>query len=147
MTASRKPKSLATKPAAPRKTRSLSGKGPDDNLPPVSKQTAGGIAGAAIGGIVAGPLGAVVAGVAGALVGNAAAAGEHPIKRTVDGIRSVAEQPTRRAYASVTAAIARHRVSKKKAKASAKKATDKKATAKKAASKSRSAGKASKSAK
>lgn len=142
MTANRKPKSLAPKPAAPLKTRSLSGKEAKDNLPPVSKQTAGGIAGAAIGGIVAGPLGAVVAGVAGALVGNASAAGEHPIKRTVDSIRSVAEKPTRRAYASVTAAIARHRVTKKKAKASAKKAI-----AQKAASKSRTASKASKSAK
>ncbi len=60
----------------------------EENLPTVSKQTAGGIAGAAVGGMLGGPVGAVVGGVAGALVGNSSAKGNKPIKKTVESIRS-----------------------------------------------------------
>jgi len=59
------------------------------NLPPVSKQTAGGITGAAIGGIVGGPVGAVAGGIAGALIGNSSAKGNEPMKKAVEEIRSV----------------------------------------------------------
>ena len=77
----------------------------DTNLPEVSKQTAGGIAGAMVGGVVAGPLGAVVGGVVGAMVGNASAEGRRPIAKTVENIRAVAEPPARRAYASISKAM------------------------------------------
>ncbi len=84
------------------------------NLPEVSKQTAGGIAGAMVGGVVAGPVGAVVGGVAGAMIGNASAAGKRPIERTVDNVRAVTEEPARKAYARVSEAISRKMKSKKK---------------------------------
>jgi predicted lipid-binding transport protein (Tim44 family) len=77
------------------------------NLPEVSKQTAGGIAGAMIGGVVAGPLGAIAGGVAGALIGNASAEGKRPIGRTVENIREVTEEPARRAYARISNAMSR----------------------------------------
>lgn len=127
---------VTSKTVANRRARTLAGKGDSDNLPPVSRQTAGGIAGAAIGGIVAGPVGAVLGGVAGALVGNSSAAGDRPVMRTVEGIRSVAEKPARRAYARMSAAITRHRVASKK-----------KATDRKTAAKARAAKKPSKAAK
>jgi hypothetical protein len=136
MTTKRKEAPVPSKTVAPRAARTLAGKRDRDNLPPVSKQTAGGIAGAAIGGIVAGPVGAIVGGVAGALLGNASAAGERPLERTVDGIRAVAEEPARRAYKRISAAIARHRVSSKK-----KAATKKTAAKALAAKKSSKAGK------
>ena len=60
----------------------------EENLPAVSKQTAGGITGAVIGGLLGGPVGAVAGGVAGALVGNSSAKGNKPIKKTVDSIQS-----------------------------------------------------------
>lgn len=101
----------------------------EGNLPAVSKQTAGGIAGAMVGGIVAGPVGAIVGGVAGAMVGNSSAAGERPIGRTVDNIRSVTEKPARKAYARISKAMKPSRASKKKA--STKKASGKKPAAKK----------------
>lgn len=81
------------------------GESSDTNLPEVSKQTAGGIAGAMVGGVVAGPLGAVVGGVVGAMVGNASAEGRRPIAKTVENIRAVAEPPARRAYASIAKAM------------------------------------------
>ena len=77
------------------------------NLPEVSKQTAGGIAGAMVGGVVAGPVGAVVGGVVGAMVGNASAEGKRPIGKTIDNIRAVAEEPARRAYARISKAMSR----------------------------------------
>jgi hypothetical protein len=60
----------------------------EENLPTVSKQTAGGITGAVIGGMLGGPVGAVAGGVAGALVGNASAKGNKPIKKAVESVRS-----------------------------------------------------------
>jgi hypothetical protein len=60
----------------------------EENLPTVSKQTAGGITGAVIGGMLGGPVGAVAGGVAGALVGNSSAKGNKPIKKAVESIRS-----------------------------------------------------------
>lgn len=138
MITKRKKTTATSKTVAPRKARTAAGQKDSDNLPAVSRQTAGGIAGAALGGLVAGPLGSVVAGVAGALVGNASAAGDRPVERTVEGIRAVAEPPIRRTYKRITDAIARHRVSSKK-KAATKKAaakkTEAKETAKKAAAK------------
>ena len=56
----------------------------EENLPTVSKQTAGGITGAVIGGMLGGPVGAV----AGALVGNSSAKGNKPIKKAVESVRS-----------------------------------------------------------
>lgn len=76
-----------------------------DDLPSISKQTAGGIGGALVGGVVGGPIGALVGGVAGAMIGNASAAGERPIGRTVDGIKAVAEEPARKAYARISKAV------------------------------------------
>jgi predicted lipid-binding transport protein (Tim44 family) len=76
-----------------------------DNLPPVSKQTAGGIGGALVGGVVGGPIGALVGGVAGAMIGNSSAAGERPIGRTVDGIKEITEEPVRKAYARISKAV------------------------------------------
>lgn len=69
----------------------------DPNLPAVSKQTAGGIAGATVGGLVAGPIGAVIGGVAGAMVGSASAAGQRPIERAVKSIKKVSEKPIKAA--------------------------------------------------
>lgn len=42
----------------------------------MTKQTAGGVAGAVVGGMIAGPLGAVVGGTAGTVMGNRAAKGK-----------------------------------------------------------------------
>jgi hypothetical protein len=77
----------------------------DQNLPTVSKQTAGGVTGAVIGGIVAGPVGAVAGGVAGALVGNSSAKGNEPIKKAVAQIRSVGMRGAK----AIEAARARHK--------------------------------------
>jgi predicted lipid-binding transport protein (Tim44 family) len=99
------------------------------NLPEVSKQTAGGIAGAMIGGVVAGPLGAIAGGVAGALIGNASAEGKRPIGRTVDNIREVTEEPARKAYARISNAMSRKKTPATKA--PAKKPAAKKIPAKK----------------
>lgn len=65
------------------------------NLPPMSKQTAGGITGAVIGGIVGGPVGAVAGGVAGALVGDSSAKGNEPIQKTLATIRSTGARGAR----------------------------------------------------
>jgi hypothetical protein len=92
-----------------------------DDLPAVSKQTAGGIAGATLGAVLAGPVGAILGGVAGALVGDASAAGKRPIERTVENIRAVAEPPARRAYARISKAMSHHKASTKKAPGSSKK--------------------------
>jgi len=78
-----------------------------DNLPEVSKQTAGAIAGAVMGGVIAGPVGAVIVGVAGALVGNASAEGKRPIGKAVDSIRAVTEVPVREAYTRISNAVNR----------------------------------------
>jgi hypothetical protein len=58
------------------------------NLPQVSKQTAGGIAGAVIGGLVGGPIVAAASGIAGAMVGNSSAKGGKPIETAVKTVRS-----------------------------------------------------------
>lgn len=71
----------------------------DIQVPPIPKQTAGAVTGAAIGSI-AGPTGAVVGGVMGALVGKAAADGR-PVRKTV-----------RRAIAVSKSALKRHPVKK-----------------------------------
>jgi hypothetical protein len=71
----------------------------DIQVPPISKQTAGAVTGAAIGSI-AGPAGAVVGGVIGALVGKAAAGGR-PVQKAV-----------RRATAVSKGALKRHPVKK-----------------------------------
>ena len=68
-------------------------------VPPIPKQTAGAVTGAAIGSI-AGPAGAVVGGVIGAVVGKAAADGR-PVRKAV-----------RRATAVSKGAIKRHPVKK-----------------------------------
>jgi len=60
----------------------------NENLPTVSKQTAGGITGAVIGGMLGGPVGAVAAGVAGAMIGDSSAKGNKPIKGAVESVRS-----------------------------------------------------------
>jgi hypothetical protein len=55
---------------------------------PVSKQTAGGVAGAVLGAAVAGPLGAIAGGLTGAMVGDASAKGKKPVKRAANAIGS-----------------------------------------------------------
>ena len=55
---------------------------------PVSRQTAGGVAGAVLGAAVAGPLGAIAGGLTGAMVGDASAKGKKPVKRAVNAIGS-----------------------------------------------------------
>ncbi len=114
----------------------------EGNLPEVSKQTAGGIAGAMVGGVVAGPVGAVVGGVVGAMVGNASAEGKRPIGRTIDNIRVVTEEPARRAYARISKAMTRKGKPTKKSAAggaTATKAATKKAPAPKVAARKTSA--------
>ncbi len=64
----------------------------NQNLPSVSKQTAGGITGAVIGGMVAGPVGAVAGGIAGALVGDSSAKGNEPIHNALKTIRSTGKR-------------------------------------------------------
>jgi hypothetical protein len=123
--ASKKPQSAADPEVQTRDREQTSG-----NLPPISKQTAGGVAGAVVGGVVAGPIGALVGGVAGALVGNASAAGERPIGRTVDNIRAVAEEPARKIYKRITKAGT--------PKAAKQEILEKKVSAKKAAAKNAS---------
>jgi hypothetical protein len=61
---------------------------PSENLPTVSKQTAGGITGAVAGGVIGGPVGAVIGGVAGAVVGQSSAKGKKPIKKMIDAVRA-----------------------------------------------------------
>lgn len=117
------------------------------NLPEVSKQTAGGIAGAMVGGVVAGPVGAVVGGVVGAMVGNASAQGKRPIGKTVDNIRAVTEEPARKAYARISNAMSRKAKPAKKpaaGKATAGKPATKKAPASRGAAKKTPAKKTSK---
>ena len=96
-------RSKASKTSAPGKA--LSAKPASANLPAVSKQTAGGIVGAAIGGMVGGPIGSVVGGVAGAMIGNSAAAGQHPIESAIENVRSVAEKPLKTAVKRVSKAL------------------------------------------
>src|ERR1700730_2121133 len=59
----------------------------DIQVPPIPKQTAGAVTGAAIGSI-AGPTGALVGGVIGAVVGKAAADGG-PVRKAVRGAAGV----------------------------------------------------------
>jgi len=99
----------------------------NENLPEVSKQTAGGIGGAVIGGMIAGPVGAIAGGVAGALIGNSSAEGKKPIKKAMASVRS-----------QVTGAGAAMALTTEKG-AKASKAGGKK-TAKKASSSSKKAG-------
>jgi hypothetical protein len=61
---------------------------PNQNLPAVSKPTAGGVGWAIIGGMIAGSVGALAGGVAGALVGNASAEWKQPIKSAAAPYRS-----------------------------------------------------------
>ena len=61
---------------------------PSEDLPTVSKQTAGGITGAVAGAVVGGPVGALIGGVAGALVGRSSAKGKKPIKKAIDVVRA-----------------------------------------------------------
>jgi DNA-binding protein HU-beta len=60
----------------------------NENLPAVSKHTAGGIGGAVIGGMIAGPVGAIAGGVAGALIGKSSAEGNKPVKKAMASVRS-----------------------------------------------------------
>ena len=62
----------------------------DIQVPPIPKQTAGAVTGAAIGSI-AGPVGAVVGGVVGALAGKAAT-GERPVRKAVKGAAAVSKR-------------------------------------------------------
>lgn len=71
-----------------KKAKPATTKSAHQNLPTVSKQTAGGIGGAVVGGILAGPVGAVAGGVAGALLGNSSAAGNKPVKKAAASVRS-----------------------------------------------------------
>ena len=57
---------------------------------PVSKQTAGGVAGAVVGSVLAGPVGAVVGGIAGTMMGNRAAKGKTLVSSgTMKGAKNV----------------------------------------------------------
>ena len=94
-----------TKASKPRVSASKATSKTDPNLPTVSKQTAGGIVGAAIGGMIAGPVGAVAGGVAGAMVGNASAQGQHPIETAVNNVASVTKKPLAIAVKRVKAAV------------------------------------------
>ena len=82
----------------PEKKKSLQSSD-DIQVPPIPKQTAGAVTGAAIGSI-AGPAGALVGGVIGAVVGKAAADGR-PVRKAV-----------RRATAVSKGALKRHPVKK-----------------------------------
>ena len=66
----------------------------DFQVPPIPKQTAGAVTGAAIGSI-AGPTGALVGGVIGALVGKAAADGR-PVRKAVRRARAVSKSAPKR---------------------------------------------------
>jgi hypothetical protein len=66
----------------------------DIQVPPIPKQTAGAVTGAAIGSI-AGPTGAVVGGVIGALVGKAAADGR-PVRKAVKHATAVSKSALKR---------------------------------------------------
>ena len=57
---------------------------------PVSKQTAGGVAGAVVGSVLGGPVGAVVGGIAGTMMGNRAAKGKTLVSSgTMKGAKNV----------------------------------------------------------
>lgn len=77
---------MAKKTLAKRKTAKPAAKKTDPNVP-VSRQTAGAMAGAVIGGVVAGPVGALAAGAVGAMVGDASAKGKKPIGRAATVIK------------------------------------------------------------
>jgi hypothetical protein len=106
---------------------------PEKNLPTMTKQTAGGIGGAALGGMIAGPVGAVVGGVAGALVGNSSARGNKPIKKAVEAVKSTlhlgksAKAVEKKVEKKVSSAVGAKSkpTSKTTAKAAAKKSTAK----------------------
>jgi hypothetical protein len=66
----------------------------DIQVPPIPKQTAGAVTGAAIGSI-AGPTGAVVGGVIGALVGKASADGR-PVRKAVGRATAVSKSALKR---------------------------------------------------
>ena len=66
----------------------------DIQVPPIPKQTAGAVTGAAIGSI-AGPAGAVVGGVIGAVVGKAAAGGR-PVRKAVRRATAVSKRALKR---------------------------------------------------
>ena len=64
----------------------------DANVPPVSRQTAGGVTGAVIGGAIAGPVGAVLGGLAGVAMGDRSAQGKPLIPTsTVEAAKDVAQ--------------------------------------------------------
>lgn len=75
----------------------MSKKQPSESKPsiPVSRETAGGVAGAVVGGIVAGPIGAVIGGVAGAAMGNRSAAGEDAVPSEVVNVAKKAVKKVR----------------------------------------------------
>lgn len=98
-------RTIAKKSSRTRAPASLT-KNIDENLPTVSKQTAGGVVGATLGGMVAGPIGAIVGGVAGAMVGNASAEGQHPIETAVENVRAATEKPIKHAVKSVSKIVA-----------------------------------------
>lgn len=100
-----------------------------ENLP-VSKQTAGGVAGAVVGSALAGPVGAVVGGVAGTLMGNRAAKGESLVPQdTVKSVKAAAKVVTNK----VSSAMPRLRGGASAAKKSGRNASAKKAASKPAA--------------
>ena len=77
----------------PEKKKSLQSSD-DIQVPPIPKQTAGALTGAAIGSI-AGPAGAVVGGVIGAVVGKAAADGR-PVRKAVKRAKAVSKRALKR---------------------------------------------------
>ena len=89
---------LSSPPFMPNQPKPETEKGPssseDIQVPPIPKQTAGAVTGAAIGSI-AGPTGAVVGGVIGALVGKASADGR-PVRKAVKRATGVSKSALKR---------------------------------------------------
>jgi hypothetical protein len=131
-------KTTMAKKAQTKTSRPKSSAPGNDTSVPVSKQTAGGVAGAVLGGAVLGPLGAIAGGVTGAMVGDASAKGKKPVKKAVEAIRTeVSDGRVKEAFKSVTARMKTGIQSLRK-----KKKTKKSATAKKSATKGRATKKA-----
>jgi hypothetical protein len=119
----------------------------DKNVP-VTKQTAGGVAGAVLGGVVLGPIGAIAGGVTGAMVGDASAKGKKPIKKAAEAIRTeVTEGRVGDALKSVTARVKTKIQSLRKRKKAKKSATAKKSASKPARATKKSKSKPAKKAK
>jgi hypothetical protein len=106
---------------------------------PVTKQTAGGIAGAVLGGIVAGPVGAVVGGVAGAIVGNDTAKAKVTAKKAM----AVAAEKVDQASKTSASLMAKRKTAAKRKSAPQKSTVNKKVAKKKSATKSLAASKPS----